>query len=276
MGEPAEKAGLRTAWGRVAEAYEDAWAERTAHLTAAGLDLLEPPERGRGIDIGCGPGLTTVALAERLGGGEVLGVDFAPAMVERAAARHGDRPGVAFAVDDAERLDQPDAAFDVVTCSFGLMYCYDAGAALGHMARAVRPGGRVLNVVWGRAPRVWFVPVIELIETRAEYYSAVCPMMFFYGLPGVLPRMLGEVGLEVVASRTLDGRMRFPTIADAVETAIAAGPLWGLFANRLDAAAQADVRAALAAHLEGLAEPDGDGVALPGEVAVVVGERPSA
>lgn len=96
------------------------------------------------------------------------------------------------------------------------------------------------------------------------------------GLPGVLPRMLGEAGLEVVASRTLDGRMRFPTIADAVETAIAAGPLWGLFANRLDAAAQADVRAALAAHLEGLAEPDGDGVALPGEVAVVVGERPPA
>ena len=55
------------------------------------------------------------------------------------------------------------------------MYCYDAGAAVRHMARVVRPGGRVLNVVWGRAPNVWFVPIIELIESRAEYYSAVCP-----------------------------------------------------------------------------------------------------
>ena len=275
MGEPAEKVGLRSAWGRVAEAYEDAWAERTAHLTATGLDALEAPEGGRGLDIGCGPGLTTVALSERLVAGEALGIDFAPAMVERATARYGDRPAVGFAVDDAERLGQPDAAFDVVTCSFGLMYCYDAAAALGHMARAVRPGGRVLNVVWGRAPRVWFVPVIELIESRAEYYSAVCPLMFFYGLPGVLPRMLGEAGLDVVATQTIDGRMRFPTVEDAVETAIAAGPLWGLFANRLDAAAQAEVREALTAHLEGLAEPDGGGVALPGEVSVVVGERPA-
>ncbi|WP_217915672.1 class I SAM-dependent methyltransferase [Miltoncostaea marina] len=274
MGEPAEKAGLRNAWGRVADAYEDAWAERTAHLTATGLDLLAAPAGGRGLDVACGPGLTTVALAERLDGGEALGVDFAPAMVERATARHGARPGVAFAVDDAERLGQPDAAFDVVTCSFGLMYCYDATAAVRHMARVVRPGGRVLNVVWGRAARVWFVPVIELIESRAEYYSAVCPMMFFYGLPGVLPRMLGEAGLEPVEARALDARMRFPGVADAVETAIAAGPLWGLFANRLDARAQAEVREALAAHVESLAEPDGAGIALPAEAVVVVAGRP--
>jgi len=275
MDEPAEKVGLRNAWGRVAEAYEDAWAERTAHLTAAGLDLLAVPEGGRGLDIGCGPGLTTVALGERLGSGEALGVDFAPAMVERAGARYGGRPGVGFAVDDAERLAQPDGAFDVVTCSFGLMYCYDAPAAIGHMARVVRPGGRVLNVVWGRAPRVWFVPVIELIESRAEYYSSVCPMMFFYGLPGVLPRMLGEAGLDTVAAETIEGRMRFPSVEDAVETAIAAGPLWGLFSNRLGPEAQAEVREALAAHVEGLAETEADGVALPGEVALVVGERPA-
>jgi ubiquinone/menaquinone biosynthesis C-methylase UbiE len=275
MDEPAEKAGLRNAWGRVAEAYEEAFAERTAHFTAAGLDMLGAPEGGRGLDIGCGPGLTTVALGERLGSGEALGVDFAPSMVERAGARHGDVPGVRFAVDDAERLAQPDGAFDVVTCSFGLMYCYDAAGAVRHMARVVRPGGRVLNVVWGRAPKVWFVPVIELIESRAEYYSSVCPMMFFYGLPGVLPRMLGEAGLETVAAQTVDGRMRFPSVEDAVETAIVAGPLWGLFSNRLRPEAQAEVREALAAHVEGLAEPDPDGIALPGEVALVVGERPA-
>lgn len=276
MDEPAEKVGLRNAWGRVAETYEDAWAERTAHLTAIGLDALEAPEGGRGLDIGCGPGLTTAALAERLTPGEALGVDFAPAMVEKAAGRHGDRPGLGFAVDDAERLSQPDAAFDVVTCSFGLMYCYDATAAVRHMARAVRPGGRVLNVVWGRAPNVWFVPIIELIESRAEYYSSVCPLMFFYGLPGVLPRMLGEAGLETVVTRTIDGRLRYPTVEEAVEAAIVAGPLWGLFSNRLDAARQAEVREAFTAHVESVAETGPDGIVLPGEVAVVVGERPES
>jgi ubiquinone/menaquinone biosynthesis C-methylase UbiE len=275
MEEPAEKAGLRNAWGRVADAYEDGWAQRTAEFTAIGLDALQPPEGGRGLDIACGPGVTTAALGERLGSGEALGVDFAPAMVEKASDRYGDRPGIAFAADDAERLSQPDASFDVVTCSFGLMYCYDATAAVRHMARVVRPGGRVLNVVWGRAPNVWFVPIIELIESRAEYYSAVCPLMFFYGLPGVLPRMLSEAGLDTIVAETIDGRLHYPTVEEAVEAAIVAGPLWGLFSNRLDAARQAEVREAFTAHVESVAETAPDGISLPAEVGVVVGERPT-
>ena len=177
-------------------------------------------------------------------------------------------------MDDAERLSQPDAAFDVVTCSFGLMYCYDAAAAVREMRRVVRPGGRVLNVVWGRAPNVWFVPIIELIESRAEYYSAVCPLMFFYGLPGVLPRMLDEAGLDTRVTRTIGGRLHYPTVEEAVEAAIVAGPLWGLFSNRLDAARQAEVREAFTAHVESVAEAGPDGITLPAEVAVVVGERP--
>jgi ubiquinone/menaquinone biosynthesis C-methylase UbiE len=274
MADRSEKAGLRTAWGRVADVYETAFAERTAEFTAAGLDMLDVPPGGAGLDIGCGPGLTTVALADRLGAGEALGVDFAPAMVERARATHGGRSRVRFAVDDAERLSQADASFSVVTCSFGLMYCYDAPAALREMARVVRPGGRVLNVVWGRASRVWFTPVIELVESRAGYYSSVCPMMFFYGLPGVLPRMHAEAGLETVGVRTIEGRMRFADAADAAETAIVAGPLWGLFSNRLDAAAQDEVREGLTAHAASLAEPEGDGIALPAEVTVSVAARP--
>ena len=156
MEEPAEKVGLRNAWGRVADAYEDGWAERTAHFTAMGLDALQAPEGGRGLDIACGPGLTTAALGERLGTGEALGVDFAPAMVERAAGRYGDRPGLAFAVDDAERLSQPDDAFDVVTCSFGLMYCYDAAAAGRSLvaSSSSRLPLSTASTLWSRAERM--------------------------------------------------------------------------------------------------------------------------
>ena len=274
MEESAEKVGLRNAWGRVATTYDDAWATRLVTFTERGLDLLGPDVGGRGLDVGCGPGHTTVAVAARTG--EALGVDFAPAMVERATQRFGDRPGVAFAVDDAERLAQPDAAFDVVSCSFGLMYCYDAQTAVAEMTRVLRPGGRLLVVVWGRAPEVWWVPVIELIETRAEYYATICPLMFFYGLPGVLERMLGEAGLAVVARDTLPGRMRFASVDEAVAAAIHAGPMAGLFENRLAPDMQDEVRAALRAHIDGIAEPDPAGVSLPAQVVVAVGERPAA
>ncbi len=274
MDEPAEKTGLRNAWSRVAEVYEGMWAARTAPFTAAGLDLLDPPAGAEGLDVGCGPGDTTIALAERLAPGRARGIDFAPSMVERARARFGDRGDVSFDVNDAERLSLPDASVDVLTCTFGLMYCYDARAALQGAARVLRPGGRMLQVVWGPAPKVWWVPVIELIETRAEYYSAVCPMMFFFGLPGVLPRMIAEAGMEPGEPRSVGGRMRFPDAAEAVEAAVHGGPLAGLFQNRLDAAAQAEVREALTAHVESLAEPDGAGISLPAEVVAAVGTVP--
>ena len=274
LDEPVEKSGLRTAWGRVAEVYADMWAARTAHLTAHGLDLLAPAAGSRGVDIACGPGVTTVALGERLGGGEALGVDFAPEMVEGARTRFGDRPGVTFAVDDAERLSLPPASADVLTCSFGLMYCYDAHAALISAARTLRPGGRMLQVVWGRAAGVWFVPVIELIETRAEYFSAVCPMMFFYGLPGVLPRMIDEAGMDLVTTETLDATMWFADAGDAVEAAIQGGPLAGLYRHRLGPDAQAEVREGMREHVENVAQPADGGITLPAEAVVAVAARP--
>ena len=270
--DPVEKTGLRNAWGRIAVAYDDMWAERTAHLTRRGLDLLAPQPDWDGLDVACGPGLTTAALAERLPGGRTLGVDFAEPMIARARHRFSEA-GLRFAVDDAEHLSQPTGGFGVVTSSFGLMYCYNARGALDHMARVLRPGGRLMVLVWGRAPKVWWSPVIELIETRAEYYASVCPMMFFYGLPGVLGRMVAEANLAVTHDEAIEERMAFPSIEEAVNAGILGGALAGLYTNRLDAQQQRDVRQLLTEHLSGLAETSGGEVLLPAEVRIVVAEK---
>jgi ubiquinone/menaquinone biosynthesis C-methylase UbiE len=271
--EPAEKTGMRNAWSRVAVAYDELFTQRLAHLTARGLDLLAPDAGCDGLDIACGPGLTTAALAERLGGGHCVGVDFSESMVERAAAQFSG-PTVSFAVDDAERLSQPSGRFGAVTCSFGLMYCYDSRSALEHMARVLALGGRAMLLVWGRAPQVWWSPVIDLIESRAEYYASICPMMFFYGLPGVLSRMAGEAGLTVVHDEAVDERMSFPSIDEAVDAAVLGGPLAGLYANRLPAEAQRDVRRLMGEHISSVAETDGGGeILLPAEIRIVVAQK---
>ncbi|MDX6555776.1 MAG: hypothetical protein QOD86_1971 [Miltoncostaeaceae bacterium] len=264
---------MRNAWGRVAEAYDDLWTAGLMAYTARGLDLLAPEPGWRGLDVACGPGTATVALADRLTDGSVLGVDFAPPMVERATALHG-RPGLSFAVDDAERLSQPDAAYDCVTCCFGLMFCYDPRAALAGIARTLRPGGRVMLTVWGRAGRTWWSPVIDLIESRASYYAAVCPMTFFYGLPGVLPRMLVEAGLEVVHDELVEEPMAFDSVERAVDTAVLGGPLSGLFTHRLSAEQQAEVRAAMTDHVTSTSRIEGGVLLAPAEVAIVVATRP--
>ena len=103
LDEPGEKTGMRNAWGRIAEQYERMWTERTAHLTARGLDLLDPDPGWDGCDIGCGPGVTARALADRLPRGHTLGVDFAEPMVVQARERFTG-PQLSFAVDDAENL----------------------------------------------------------------------------------------------------------------------------------------------------------------------------
>ncbi len=88
-------------------------------------------------------------------------------MAERARERRPAVPRLSFDTDDAEQLSRPDARFDVVTSSFTLMYCYDALAVIGQVARVLRPGGRALLVVWGPHQKMWWSPVIEIIERRS-------------------------------------------------------------------------------------------------------------
>jgi ubiquinone/menaquinone biosynthesis C-methylase UbiE len=274
VAESQDKVGQRNAWNRVAPAYVDFWSARLADYTARGLDLVDLGGAGDGLDIACGPGHSTAALGERVRG-RVLGVDFAPEMVELAREVWRDRPGLEFAVDDAERLSLPDASRDVVSSSFGLMYLYEPAAGIAHMARVLRPGGHLVLVVWGRAARVWWSPVIELVETRASYFSGVCPMIFFYGLPGVLARMLQDAGLEVGPQEVITEPMRFASVEEAVDAATIGGPLQGLFVHRLSDEGRAEVREALREHVGGVAERTGDGVALTSEVAVVTARRPT-
>ena len=262
---------MRNAWGNVAVAYDEMFAARMAHLTDRGLDLLAPEPHWDGLDVACGPGLTTAALAERLPEGRALGVDFAAPMIARAQERFSN-PRLSFGVDDAERLSQRNAAFGAVTCSFGLMYCYDARRR-SNTWRGSGPGGTAHDAGLGPRPRVWWSPVIELIETRAEYYAMLSPMMFFYGLPGVLGRMVSEAKLTVTYDEAIDERMAFPSIDEAVRTGILGSALAGLYSNRLDDQQQRDVRNLLTEHLSGLAETSGDDVLLPAEVRIVVAEK---
>ncbi|MUL77786.1 class I SAM-dependent methyltransferase [Mycobacterium sp. CBMA226] len=100
----------------------------------------------RVLDIACGPGALVHALAERVGpGGEVLGVDAAPTMVEYARA-HSRRSNCRFQYGVAQSLDLPDCAFDVVTCTFAMHHIPegDRGAAVAEMWRVLRPGGSLL------------------------------------------------------------------------------------------------------------------------------------
>ena len=107
------------------------------------------PEGGSVLEVGCGPGRLSVALAAR--GLEVTGLDLDPAMIHRARSNAGkaDLPAdvvPTFTVGNVASLPFPDATFDVVVSTLSMHHWDDRVAGLAEVGRVLRPGGRAL--VW--------------------------------------------------------------------------------------------------------------------------------
>ncbi len=118
--------------------------------TAAYDDLvgsLVPRAGERWLDVACGTG--AIALRAARSGAEVTGIDLAPALVE-TAKRLAKEEGleVALEVGDAENMAFEDGSFDVVSSSFGVMFCPDERRVAAELARVVKSGGRLGLLTW--------------------------------------------------------------------------------------------------------------------------------
>ncbi len=133
------------------------WAERAARFNEGVADYHGPFLDATGIgpgervlDVGCGSGQTTRDAARRATGGHVLGVDLSSPMLA-LARRLAEREGVSnatFEQADAQVHPFPEAHFDVVVSRSGTMFFGDFHAAFANLARALRPGGRLLLMAW--------------------------------------------------------------------------------------------------------------------------------
>ena len=116
----------------------------------------------RVLDIGCGTGRTTRDAARSAGEGSALGVDLSASMVERArelALAEG-VDNVAFEQGDAQVHRFPEGGFDLAISRFGTMFFDDPVAAFTNIAVALRPGGRLVMLVWqAHAHNEWSVAI---------------------------------------------------------------------------------------------------------------------
>ncbi len=96
------------------------------------------------LDIGCGSGLLTEAIATAVGPeGRVIAMDRSDEMVAAATSRCATFAQVVVSSGDVCELGLPDESVDAVTCTQVLLYVADVPRALAEMTRVLKPGGRV-------------------------------------------------------------------------------------------------------------------------------------
>jgi len=134
---------------------QQAWAAGDFSMIGAGLVLVgellcEAIDLRAGqdvLDVATGSGNTALAAARRRG--RVVGIDFVPAALERARERAAaERLPVTFQEGDAENLPFPEASFDIVLSTFGVMFAPDQEKAARELLRVCRPGGKIGMANW--------------------------------------------------------------------------------------------------------------------------------
>ncbi|WP_020658637.1 class I SAM-dependent methyltransferase [Amycolatopsis benzoatilytica] len=116
------------------------------------------------LDIGCGAGQTTRAAARRAVRGSALGVDISAEMIARARVASRDVPNVRFVEADAQNFPFPTGTFTLGLSRFGTMFFADPAEAFAGIARALRPGARLVQLVWqDRSHQEWARVIHEAI-----------------------------------------------------------------------------------------------------------------
>jgi ubiquinone/menaquinone biosynthesis C-methylase UbiE len=151
------------------------------------LELIDARPGLRILDLACGPGTLSRRLATMVSpGGEVVGVDLAPGMID--LARSANIASARFEVMDIEQLSFADASFDAAICGHGFQFAPDLPQALKEARRVLRPNGRlaasvpaVMHVesVWALLDPIvdrWLPPApkaIDQVATRATVADVV-------------------------------------------------------------------------------------------------------
>ena len=110
-------------------------------------EAVDPRAGDRVLDVATGSGNTALSAARCFC--EVTAIDYVPELIEQAKSRaRAERLEVSFEVGDAENLPYPDASFDVVLSTLGVMFAPDQEKAAGEMLRVCRSGGKIGLANW--------------------------------------------------------------------------------------------------------------------------------
>jgi SAM-dependent methyltransferase len=136
---------------------------------------FQPGERV--LDIGCGGGGTTIAIAHAVApDGEVLGIDISPDLTAASTRRASDAGvgNIHFLCADASSVQLPDAPFDRLFSRFGSMFFAEPHQAFANLRSLLRPGAQIDLAVWA-PPRdnLWMMEMMGVVRNHVDVPPAV-------------------------------------------------------------------------------------------------------
>ncbi|MCC8983803.1 class I SAM-dependent methyltransferase [Bradyrhizobium acaciae] len=238
------------------------------------IDRAAPKAGDRIVDVGCGSGATTFALASKVApAGHVLGVDVSEPMLTRARQSAPQGLQVEFTLADATVYPFAPESFDLLASRFGVMFFADPAASFANLHKAMKPTGRLAFACW-QEPREnpFFMAPLQAVYKhvlKLPQLGPEDPGPFSFASEARVKRILSEAGFSGIAMEPckveLDvatGRGMDAAIQGALEIGPASRALEG-HPDEVRSAAIASMREALAPFVKG------DSVLLPGAIWIV-------
>ena len=224
-------------------AHQTRFASVFAPLREAIVAFAQVKPGERVLDIGCGSGDLSTALARIAGPDCVTGVDISAPLLAQARR---DNPGIDFIEADASTHDFAGKRFDLLASKLGIMFFADPDAAFSHLRDALSPAGRLVAATW-RAARdndaAWIpFEVVRGLLPPLPPTDPEAPGPFSFGDRERVTRILSGAGFADIEIRPFDfpmlfgiGEGRDAQLDDAVEMAFHLGPMRRLLDGQDDA-----------------------------------------
>jgi SAM-dependent methyltransferase len=232
--------------------------------------------RDRVLDVGCGTGQTTREAARAAVGGSAVGIDVSAPMLERARrlSRGQGLRNVTFQQGDAETHPFPPEHFDLGISRFGTMFFADPAAAFTNIRRALRPGARLVLMVWQHADRnEWFTATREALAGSSTPTASASDLEpFSLADPAATGRVLTVAGFAEVAFTDVHEPVHYgPDVGAASDAVLGLRHAQGLL-DSLDASTAEHALDRLRALLAGHAT--GDGVQFDSRAWIITAHAP--
>jgi SAM-dependent methyltransferase len=262
-------------WGQLTERVDEQLGPASDWMLTA--VQLKPGERV--LELAGGPGTVSLLASGAVGPeGHVIYSDFAAPMIDagrRRLAQEG-ATNVEARVMDAEAIELPDGAVDVVLCRMGYMLMADPAAALRETRRVLAPGGRLALAVWSdAASNPWVALPMQAIMQHLDAPAPPpdAPGIFALADEQRLRGLIEQAGLEPGASEPLDAEVRYDSLENWFElTRRLAGPVRALLASA-DDAVQEEIKESWRERSAGYEQSDGSYL-LPTRMLVASARRP--